>query len=119
VTVLLKLRNITKKPSPSPEFHLSRAERQSLRFANAAVIRQSAVAKSVEVQGKNSVRQRVSFTCKIIKIIVNGGTVAASAAGRRAPRFNGPARSRWNAGLNSLSDHREITDRVGIGVRRA
>lgn len=38
---------------------------------------------------------------------------------RRALRFNGPARSRRNADLNSVSDHREITDRAGIGVRRA
>lgn len=36
-----------------------------------------------------------------------------------ALRFNGSARSCRNTGLNSVSDHREITDRVGIDVRKA
>jgi len=66
----------------------------------------------------NSVGQRVLFIRKIIRIIVNGGTRLR--APHRGPlRFNGPARSCRNAGLNSVSDHREITDRVGINVRRA
>lgn len=46
--------------------------------------------------------------------------MAENSCGLRVAEFSAlmaPARrSRRNAGLNSVSDHREITDRAGIGL---